>query len=341
MSRYDGHGSSDTSEASTNATPTLGGIDPAAQLQPDPELLTDGLPYISKSRLKTYLTCPAKFYWKYWCGHRTPGSYHTEKGSRLHEAFEVFHLNLIDYVEEHGERPAEFQPLMPHWSNYAQWIEQFGNFVKFEERRWRAACESVVGEIAIGDSLGMARRRWLPVEVEAEFWLGEPPQSWVESQGEPDYVAVGPPVGEVPWMGRIDLMVRTNSLPGVEGNGVSIIDYKTGKVPNPQYRHEGIFTENEMYAMAVEPHFQVDYTGNYFPQSDTLLLEETPHPGRRSLIESTVVELQQTPDYLADDDNGPPANFDYEEQPLCSWDNANGPGNCHFYNICPSTWRPN
>jgi len=340
MSRYDGHTSDETGEAATGKKPTLPGIDPGADLQPDPAVLTDGIPYVSKSRITEFIKCPAKFYWKYICGHRTPGSYHTEKGGRLHVAFEEYHLNLMEYVEEHGEKPLLWSDLLPDWKNWAQWIEQWGAFMKFEERRWREAVDHAHAVAALD--------WWLPVAVEAELWLGEPPESWFENDhvdGDPDYIGSEPPLGEAPWMGRADLIVHTESMPGVEGTGVVIIDYKTGSCPTiryandpnlPQYLNEGIFLEGEYYGWLAElcddfP-YEVDAVAGYYPAHDELVVSPFPNKGRRRDLKRCVLGMQKTPEYVQG--NGPPDNFGHEPQPLCNY----GSGNCYFFNICKSTW---
>jgi hypothetical protein len=319
MSKYDdqdGTASSHTPEQRTRA----GGMDPTEQLRPDPDVLENGLPYISKSRVKKFLTCAAKFYWTYICGRRAPQNYHMVKGIKLHRTFEDFHLNLIDYVEREGDRPDRFTDLLPHYSEYTQWIEQLGSFMRFEERRWR-------------ESSGL--NTWLPVEVEAEAWLGEPPQSWIDDNGTTEYVSGSPPIGDAPWMGRADLIAHTDSVPNVDGDGVTIIDYKTGSVPDKRYREEGIFTEGSYYGILFEPFFDIDAVAGYYPSEDTFISSPYPDPGRRDTINQAVLEMQNIPDAV--NNNGPPDEFPHEEQPLCNYDG----GGCLFYNICPSTWEAN
>lgn len=344
MSRYNSHDATKDSEATTRAKSSGGevlpGIEPGTALEITPEVAENGLPYISKSRIKTYVQCPAKFYWKYWCGEREPGTYYTEKGSRLHETFEDFHLNLFDYVDLNGERPDRFTQLLPHWRNYAQWLDQVGAFFLFEERRWREAYNHVLNKRGpVAGVYEEALEIWLPVEVEAEAWLGEPPASWVEANGEPDYVSGEPPVGDAPWMGRADLIVDSRSVPGVDGDGVTIIDYKTGSAPTVRYKdhgmleqilNEGIYLEGEYYGWLFENFYDVDAVAGYFPGDDELVVSPYPNKDRRRLIKRAVIGMQRDPEV---EGNGPPENFRHEEQPLCNYST----GNCWFYNICPST----
>ncbi|UBF22310.1 putative Cas4 nuclease [Halorubrum virus HRTV-11] len=350
MSRYNSHDATKDGEATTRAKPSkaeaLPGIEPGTTLEIMPEVAEGGMPYISKSRIKTFVQCPAKFYWKYWCGERGPGSYYTEKGSRLHETFEKFHLNLFDYLEVNDSRPDRFTDLLPHWRNYSQWLDQVGAFFLFEERRWQqsvheAAKTDAMMPYSAGRSLDdYIHDLWVPVEVEAEAWLGEPPESWVEANGEPDYVSGEPPVGDAPWMGRADLIVKTQSLPGVEGNGVTIIDYKTGSAPTVRYKdhgmleqilNEGIYLEGEYYGWLFENFYDVDAVAGYYPGDDELVVSPYPNKDRRRLIKRAVIGMQREPDV---EGNGPPENYPHEEQPLCNYSS----GNCHFFNICPSTY---
>jgi len=333
----------------------LPGIDPGEILQPSPERLEAGIPYVSKSRIKTFVQCPAKFYWKYWCEHSTPGSIHTEKGWRLHDTFEQFHVNLMAYIEEHGERPDRFHELLPTWKHWSQWLEQFGAFIMFEERRWDTASDHVLdkyGEIFTESDADAAKQQalelWEPVEVEAEAWLGEPPAEWFDNDhvdADPDYVAGEPPVGDAPWMGRADLIVHTESVPGVEGSGVVIVDYKTGSCPTIRYDghpmleqivNEGIFLEGEYYGWLFElnPEFdhEIDAVAGYYPQEDEFVVSPYPNQDRKFDIKKAVLGMQKQPELVKG--NGPPENFDYEEQPLCNYSG----GNCHFYNICGSTY---
>jgi len=340
MSRYDNN---EADPSADRPEPTrLEGIDPERVLQPDEEVLENGLPYISKSRVKKYLKCPAKFYWTYICGERAPTNYYMERGSRLHETFEVFHLNLMDYVEENGERPERFADLLPHWRNYTQWIEQIGSFIRFEERRWNEVADHIIdvhGPLRSDHDARVARQMgqdlWLPVEVEAEAWLGQPPESWVEDRGNPDYVSGEPPVGSAPWMGRADLIVDSRSLIGVDGDGVTIIDYKTGSIPDEKYRDTGIFLEGEYYGWLFERFFDVDAVAGYYPGADELIVSPYPDVERRETICEAVTGMQEMPEQV--EGNGPPENFDSEPQPLCNYDG----GNCHMFNICDSNWGLN
>jgi hypothetical protein len=323
--------------------PSLSGIDPDTTLSVSDEKRERGLKYVSKSRIETYKQCPFKFYLKYWCEHRPPGTIHTERGSQIHEAFEIFHENLQDYIETEGEIPEQFTPLMPEeYELTSQWLDYIGNFWQFELRRLREtertlnhAFDRLPGGAVDFDK--QLREAWNPLEVEAEFWMGEPPEDY---DGDPDYVDdSGPPVGDIPWMGKADVILNTASLPGVTGSGVTILDYKTGSCPKVRYEGapfldeimEKVFRQCEYYGWMAEHVYDVDAVAIYYPRDDELVVGEYGVKERRYDIKDAVLGMQEEPGEL--DDYGVPENFDFEEQNLCHW----GDGACHFYDVCPST----
>lgn len=270
------------------------------------EHLEKGLPYVSKSRIKTYLQCPRKFLLKYWAENRPPGSYHTTKGSRIHRAYEDFHLNLIDYVEENGYRPTNFAPLMDYWRDYHQWLDpHIKNFWMFEEERWDLALNG-------SDNREEALNLWLPLGVEVEGRLEDPP------------------AGDIPWMGYADAVLHAATVPGIEADeGVVILDYKTGKVEEEKYRDEGIYLEGEFYGWLFEEDESFDHkvvgVAGYYPQEDELVVSPYPNYERRNVILDAVEGMQEPPKI---------ENYEYEEQPLCHYKK----GRCFFYNHCPSQW---
>jgi len=317
----------------TDADGNVGADPENIDLTVDPEKVEAGLDYVSKSRVKTFKQCPRKFWFKYWTENRPPGNYYTERGTEVHEAFEVFHENLKQHLDEVGERPEFFADLMPgDYTLWSQWLEPYlGNFWKFELRRWREAEDAVAQADALlsHGSLDLdaeTLNSWEPIEVEAEAWLGEPP----EDREVPDDAYInpdGPPVGEIPWMGSADAIYHSASVPGVNGGGVTILDYKTGSVPDPRYRDEGIFLEGEFYGWLFEEFFDVDAVAGYYPSEDELIISPYPDKERRWKIKKAVLGMQKDP---TDKEN-----FPVEEQPLCHY----GHGKCFFYDECPSTWN--
>lgn len=322
----------------------LNGISPTATLSVSDEKRERGLKYVSKSRIQSYIQCPYKFYLKYWCQHRPPGTMPTERGSQIHDAFEIFHENLKAYIEEHNETPERFTPLMPDgYELTSQWLEYIGNFWKFEQRRLEEAERSAdfaASRVPQGsfDVDEATIQSWEPLEVEAEFWLGEPPDDY--DRADPDYVNPdGPPVGDIPWMGKADVILNSASVPGVTGSGVTILDYKTGTAPSEKYSpnapffddiKDGKFRETEYYGWMAEDVYDVDAVAIYYPKNDILNIGEYGVTERRFDIKSAALGMQEEPDEL--NPASEPANFQRDEGNLCHW----GSGMCHFYNICNS-----
>jgi hypothetical protein len=333
----------------THTDTTLAGIDPDTTLSVSEQKMQSGLDYVSKSRIKTYKQCPFKFYLKYWAEHRPPGTMATTRGGQIHEAFEIFHDNLIDYIEEHDEKPERFTPLMPEdFGLTSQWLDYIGSFWEFELRRWdetERTYDFAASRIPTHDldlDNGAVVQAWKPLEVEAEFWMGEPPSDY---GGDPDYIdSNGPPVGDIPWMGKADVVLNSASVPGVTGSGVTILDYKTGSCPTVKYEGapflddvmEDVFLETEYYGWMAEHVYDVDAVAIYYPRDDELVVGEYGVKERRFDIKKAALGMQETP-LVESGENAPenyvPTNFDFEPQNLCHW----GDGMCHFYNICPST----
>jgi len=323
---------------------SLSGLDPETTLEVSDEKWENGLDYVSKSRVKTYEQCPYKFFVKYWCEHRGPPTLATERGTIVHELFEDFHLNALDDLSGAARLPESFREWMPDSVNLAQWTEWLAGFYKYEhDRRQRAEkeAESVVQSLPASvahqpDSEKVARELWKPAEVEAEFWLGDPPQDY---DGEPDYVAEGPPVPGAPWMGRLDALLPSQSLPEVEGGGHTVLDYKTGSAPTVKYEGapflpeilEGYYREGEFYGMLAEPHYDIDAVAFFFPKDDEIIVSKFGvKKERRFRLKKAALGMQEPP---ADfDKDGVPENFDFEPQNLCHW----GDGMCFAYNVCPS-----
>jgi hypothetical protein len=328
----------------THTDTTLNGIDPSATLSVSDEKRDRGLKYVSKSRIETYIQCPFKFHLKYWCEHRPPGTMATERGSQIHETFEIFHENLKGYIEENGDKPERFTPLMPDgYELTSQWLDYIGNFWQFEMRRWKesqrsadfAASRVPNGSFDVNEA---TLNSWEPLEVEAEFWLGKPPDDY--DRADPDHVDPdGPPVGDIPWMGKADVVLNSASVPGVTGSGVTILDYKTGTAPSVKYSPdapffddvmEDVFRQTEYYGWMAEDVYDIDAVAIYYPKNDKLAIGEYGVKERRFDIKKAALGMQEEPDEL--NVASEPGNFERDEGNLCHWGN----GQCHFYNVCGS-----
>ena len=259
------------------------------------ENAADGeLPYISKSRVTTYKTCPRKFYFSYIKGLRGPSNFYMKRGTRIHTAFETYYENILDVWYDEGVVYDDLSLYLPEdtlgWGDFTQPF--ITNFLLFEYRRLDAVDE-------LSD--------FIPVGIEAEGW---------DETTSP------------PWMGYADAILQAASVPEVDANsGVVIVDFKTGKTPDPKYRDDGIFLEGEYYAVLFEDEWDIAAVAGYFPKNDDFIVSPLDDERRERIFryvdEMTESELRE--------------NFPIKEQPLCKWD-SDEDSQCDFYEICPSRW---
>lgn len=261
-------------------------------------------PYISKSRLVEFVKNPRHCYYKYVKGLREPENFYMKRGSRVHEAIEGYYENVTEMLPDlarSGKVPSLEMFLPDDVMLWADFTEPFiTNFVLFEQRR----LEMVVDD---PDSWSL----FLPVAIEQEAWLENPP-------------VAGPP-----WMGFADVILPAASVPEVDtDDGVVIVDFKTGKTPDEQYRDEGIFLEGEFYAMIFEDKYEIAAVAGYYPRNDDLVVSPLSME-RRQFIVDTVEELVSKGTDLEEYPPNP--------QPLCKW----GPEpdqESPFYRICDCDW---
>jgi CRISPR/Cas system-associated exonuclease Cas4 (RecB family) len=261
----------------------------------------EGLPHISKSRIKTFLTCPRKFGFKYLAEMREPSNFYMERGSAVHDTYEKFHQELEKHIEEYDELPDSFTPLTTKLdsSKWFQFLEYIGPFFRWELKRLQAAQEHAATKAE-------ARRLWEPHSVERELKIDDPP------------------VGEIPWLGPYDALVHAASVPAVSATeGWVVVDYKTGSVKKEQYQREGIHIDLEFYAwMLEEDGFDVAAGVGMYPTDDENVVREMPNEDTRETIESVVSYLHAA-DPTVDD-------FPVSPGPLCDY--------CYYQDQCPTTW---
>lgn len=261
------------------------------------------IPYVSKSRVKKWLTCNEKFNYSYLKGYKEPETRYMRRGTVVHEAIEDYYANAAAFVEERGRTPtiAEMVDLLPESRRWADYTEPYiTNFLQFEARRARNA---------------PTPEEWLPVAVEAEEWLDDPLDYGDEA---------------IPWMGYADGIYPASGFPEIETDeGVVIVDFKTGKTPIPKYRDEGIYLEGEYYAMLFASEWDVSGVAGYYPKNDDLIVSPL-KPERRAKIRQVVHEMQAV-------SGTDPAHLEINEQPLCYWDEGEG-NHCPYYDMCASRW---
>lgn len=263
------------------------------------ENAADGeLPYISKSRVTTFKTCPRKFYYQYVKGLRTPANFYMKRGTRIHSALEIYYENVLAEYDRCSGVYADLSRYLPEDTMmWADFTEPFiTNFLLFEQRR-RDYCASKDGLMS----------HFPPVGIEAEGW---------DDEAAP------------PWMGYADVILHAGSVPELEENdGVVIVDFKTGKTPKKQYRDDGIFLEGEYYAMLFEDEWDIAAVAGYFPKNDDFIVSPL-NEERRARIYEYVEEMSASD--LRE-------HFPVDEQPLCKWGPGED-DQCDFYDICSSKW---
>jgi len=181
------------------------------------------LPYISKSRVTQWIKNPEHFRLKYVEGLRVDETDAMVRGSRIHKAFEGFYeaTQGVDpkavFAEPELYLPADRQL----WADFV--TPYIGNFLVWEQERYKYAQET-------GSD-------WAAVAVEEEHWID--PLLGLDNEPE--------------WMGLADVLLPAGAVPSIETDeGVVVVDFKTGSVPDSKYRDEGIHTELEYYVMLFE-----------------------------------------------------------------------------------------
>lgn len=259
------------------------------------------LPYLSKSRLVTYIKNPYHYYLVYIRGLREPETHYMRRGTAVHSVFEQYYENLRALYEAEGGVRPDLESYLPPVEEWATWTEPYvSNFLLWEYRRLETT---------------PTVREFIPLGIEAEAW------EWHGDGSD-----------AVPWMGYADVVLHASSIPEVDvDEGVCVIDFKTGKSANGlKYGDKpgGVLDELEYYAMLFEDEYDVSSMAIYYPRDD-VVLSAVPEKRRRDVLLATIEELVNAG---TNHDAYPP-----NEGPLCKW----GPGDdqqSFFYQVCPCRW---
>lgn len=283
------------------------------------------IPYISKSRLKTHISCPRDFWWTYIKGHRAEENYAMKQGTRVHLVFETYYKNLEVTYGSNPEKPLPENPydltefLPEDTLLYADWQDMVANFFTWELKRLEAAEESVLdefGEPQTGEhqeAKELILERWLPSGIEAEAW-------------DDDQL--------VPWMGFADVIVPAASVPEVDDtSGAVIVDFKTGKTPDDKYRDKGIYTEGEFYGMVFREEYQVKGVAGYYPKNNDFIVSPLSSE-RRAFIRQEIADIQEAVESTPSHQDPPKDQFPMDTGPLCHYYT----GKCDHYDRCDSAW---
>ncbi len=259
--------------------------------------------YLSKSRLKTWVTCPRKFYFKYVMELETETTESMIRGTAVHELIEAYYENAEEYAKENDEPPKTLFSLLAsdERDDWREYLDPYlAHFLGFERRRWENA-----------DSM----EDWLPIAIEEEMW---------------EQVFDDTPV----LMGYADAMLPAASFSDEEvplNTGCVLIDFKTG-TPNKRYMgHEdgGVYLDLAYYSILFESEFDIVAVGAYYPKTDTLVTSPVSEE-RQRFVEQISREITN-----ADEDSV--EDYSLNEAPLCAW-GEDEDERCEFYEECPSTW---
>ena len=282
------------------------------------------IPYLSKSRVKSWKTCPRKFYYTYVEGIRPEETDAMRQGTRVHLVFEIYYNNILDYYsnEDNAYEAPTFEILSEFLPDdallWVDWPEFVSNFLVWEMQRFENSLDVAAEKLANEPDhhvINAAILGWLPVGIEEEAWL--------ENDNQP------------PWMGFADVIVNSSTIDGVDSNdGVVIVDFKTGKTPKEQYREDGIYLEGEYYATIFEDIYEVDGVAGMYPKAGDFIVSDL-SAKRRATVKQTIADINEAIGLEGEEPDI--EDFPIDPQPLCKW----GPGEdeqCDFYGQCDSNW---
>ncbi|MBN1943068.1 MAG: PD-(D/E)XK nuclease family protein [Phycisphaerae bacterium] len=87
------------------------------------------------------------------------------------------------------------------------------------------------------------------LRFELSFGRQKDPAEWMDPASRPEPVEVETPVGTIRLRGRID---RVDRVKTAAGEGLLVVDYKTGRLPGPKESLEGRNTQMPLYTAAAE-----------------------------------------------------------------------------------------
>lgn len=260
--------------------------------------------YLSKSRLKTWVSCPRKFYYNYVEEIETEETESMIRGTKIHELIEAYYENAEEYAQSNDEPPTTMFSLIDD-SVHDDWREYLdpylAHFLGFERRRW----DNV-------DSMD----DWVPIAIE---------------EGMYEQVFDDMP----PLTGYADALLPAASFDKSdvpETDGSVLVDFKTGEPKSEKYRsHEngGVQLDLAYYKVLFESDFDIKAVAGYYPKTDTLVVS-TVEEEKERFVEEIATKISE-----ADEDD--PEDYPLKMGPLCAWGEGENE-RCEFYDQCPSTW---
>lgn len=262
------------------------------------------LPYISKSRVEQWLKNPEHVRLKYLEGIEEPETEAMVRGTRVHEAFEGYYETILDQPYMEPNDPSIQAGALPdNRQLWADFVEPYvSNFFTFERRRW--------------DEAGHSMDDYSPVAIEEERWR------------EP-LIDNGPE-----WMGLADVVLPAASVVEIQSDdGVVVVDFKTGSVPDKQYRSPGIYTELAYYTVLFEDEYDVAGSMAYYPRSDESIVNPDDGPHRDKVFQAVEEMVAASEAYDGSQ------KFEAKEGPLCGWSPSED-DRSPFYGVCSQcTWN--
>lgn len=260
--------------------------------------------YLSKSRLKTWVSCPRKYYYNYIEEIETEETESMVRGTKIHELIEEYYKNAEEYAKDHNEPPTTMFSLLnddvhEDWRDYLD--PYLAHFLGFERRRWENVDD-------IDD--------WLPIAIE---------------EGMYEEVFEDIP----PLTGYADALLPASSFKDGEvsdNEGSVLVDFKTGEPKSEKYMsHEngGVQLDLAYYKVLFESDFDIRAVAGYYPKTDTLVVSTVDEEKKR-FIEEISRKISE-----ADEDN--PEDYPLKMGPLCAWGEEEDE-RCEFYDQCPSSW---
>lgn len=219
---------------------------------------------LSPSRAKDFMQCPRLFYYTSVLGIRTPGTEATFRGTVAHYVFE----RIFDHPR--GERGVEvaLEYVRPAFALIAEPLPDRSTVepgsheerMRELEKRYRGLHEEGSDSEARLLREAAELRAVVPVECEDEFLatVEHAVRGWYEMENPEKFdpaereLYLMVKVAGVTLHGFIDRLDRAAAADGTVK--VYISDYKTGKLPRPQYQDEAFF-QLEVYALLLSEKF--------------------------------------------------------------------------------------
>lgn len=259
--------------------------------------------YLSKSRLKTWISCPRKYYYKYIKDIKTEKTESMIKGTKIHELIEAYYINAKNYAENNNEPPTTLFSLLDNdvHDDWREYLDPYlANFLGFERRRWENT-ESI--------------DNWIPIAIEDGMYE-EVFEDLPQLTGYSDVL--------LPAASFSDSDVSDN-------NGSVLIDFKTGEPKSEKYRSHtngGVQLDLAYYKILFESKYDIRSVGGYYPKTDTLVISEVNEEKRR-FIKDISEKISEADDDIDD--------YPINMGPLCAW-GEDDDDRCPYYDRCSSSW---